>query len=87
MGYGGYPVNDDFTQSTFSSPESLQGIQAYVDQWTKYDAAIPLGIELPSGTDGCFIGGSCAVFFHIPGFMKGFREKIKDFDLGRGSGP
>ena len=80
VGYGGKPVSDDFKTSTFSTPESLAGIQAYVDLWTKHKVTVPIGSDLPGGMEGCFVGGNCAVFFHIPGFMKGFREKIKDFD-------
>jgi len=80
VGYGGQPVSEDFTQSTFSSPESLAGIQAYVDQWTVHEATIPLGIELPGGRDGCFVGGNCATYFSIPGLMKNFRDQITDFE-------
>jgi multiple sugar transport system substrate-binding protein len=80
VGYGGKPVSDDFKTSTLSSPESLAGIQAYVDQWTKHKVAIPLNNDIPGGTEACFVSQKCAVFFHIPGFMKGFREKIKDFE-------
>jgi multiple sugar transport system substrate-binding protein len=80
VGYGGSPVSADFKKSTFSSPDSLAGIQAYVNQWTKDKVAIPLGADIPGGTEGCFVSQKCAVFFHIPGFMKGFREKIKDFE-------
>lgn len=80
VGYGGYPVNDDFTKSTFSSPESLPGIQAYVDLWAKHKVTIPLGVDVPGGNQGCFTGGSCATFFMIPGVMKDLREQIKDFD-------
>jgi multiple sugar transport system substrate-binding protein len=80
VGYGGEPVNADFTESTFSSPQSLEGIQAYVDLWTEHDVTIPLGIELPGGRDGCFVGGGCAVMFMIPGNMKSYREQITDFD-------
>ena len=39
-----------------------------------------LGAEVPGGGQGCFTGGNCATFFHIPGFMKTFREQITDFD-------
>lgn len=80
VGYGGAPVSEDFTQSTFSSEESLAGIQAYVDLWTKHDVTMPLGVEYPGGGQGCFVGQSCATFFHIPGFMKTFREQITDFE-------
>jgi multiple sugar transport system substrate-binding protein len=80
VGYGGSPVSADFKKSTFSSPDSLAGIQAYVNQWTKDKVAIPLGADIPGGTEACFVSQKCAVFFHIPGFMKGFREKIKDFE-------
>ena len=80
VGYGGKPVTDDFKTSTFSSPDSLAGIQAYVDLWTKHKVTIPLGSDIPGGTQACFESQKCAVFFHIPGFMKGFREKITDFE-------
>jgi multiple sugar transport system substrate-binding protein len=80
VGYGGSPVSDDFKKSTFSSPDSLAGIQAYVDQWTKHKVTIPLGTDMPGGRDGCFIAGKCALYFSIPGLMKGFREKITDFE-------
>jgi multiple sugar transport system substrate-binding protein len=80
VGYGGYPVSEDYTKSTFSTPESLAGIQAYVDQWTRHNVTIPLGTDLPGGRDGCYIGGNCAVMFMIPGNMKTYREQIKDFD-------
>ena len=80
VGYGGKPVSDDFKTSTFSSPESLAGIQAYVDLWTQYDVMMPLGADIPGGGQGCFESQNCATFFHIPGFMKTFREQITDFD-------
>ena len=44
--------------------------------WHK--VAIPLNTDIPGGTEACFVSQKCAVFFHIPGFMKGFREKIKE---------
>lgn len=80
VGYGGQPVSEDFTTSTFSSEESLAGIQAYVNLWTEHEVTIPVGADVPGGTQGCFVGGGCATFFHIPGFMKTFREQITDFE-------
>jgi multiple sugar transport system substrate-binding protein len=80
VGYGGQPVTEDFTTSTFSSPEALAGIQAYVDLWTVHDVTIPLGVELPGGRDGCFIGGGCATMFMIPGNMSTYRAQITDFE-------
>ena len=80
VGYGGQPVSEDFTTSTFSTPEALAGIQAYVDQWTVHQVTIPLGVELPGGRDGCFVGGGCATMFMIPGNMKNYREQIQDFE-------
>ncbi len=80
VGYGGQPVSEDFTTSTFSTEESLAGIQAYVDLWTVHDVMVPIGTDVPGGNQGCFVGGNCAVFFHIPGFMKTFREQITDFE-------
>ncbi|MBV7334241.1 sugar ABC transporter substrate-binding protein [Chloroflexi bacterium TSY] len=80
VGYGGAPVSEDFTTSTFSSEQSLAGIQAYVNLWTEHEVTVPVGVEVPGGTQGCFIGGNCATFFHIPGLMKTFREQITDFE-------
>lgn len=79
-GYGGQAVSDDFATSTFSTPEALAGIQAYVDMWNKHDVMIPLGADVPGDGQGCFISQNCATFFHIPGFMKTFREQITDFE-------
>ncbi|MEM7032558.1 MAG: extracellular solute-binding protein, partial [Chloroflexota bacterium] len=79
-GYGGRAVSEDFSTSTFSSPEALAGIQAYVDMWNEHDVMMPLGVDIPGGGQGCFIGQNCATFFHIPGLMKTFREQITDFE-------
>ncbi len=79
VGYGGEPVSEDFKTSTFSSEESVAGLQAYVDLWTVHDVMMPLGTDYPGGGQGCFIGQSCAVFFSIPGLMKTFREQVTDF--------
>jgi multiple sugar transport system substrate-binding protein len=74
-GYGGDVLSTDGTKSTLSTPESLAGLQAYVDLWTKYDIAVPLGSEF--GGD-CFLLEKCAVYFHIPGQRAWLRENVGD---------
>jgi len=53
-----------------SSPETLAGLQAYVDLWTKYDIAEP--IDFDAGGN-CFVVGKCATLFTIPSLMGAVR--------------
>ncbi len=69
-GYGGKQVSDDGKKMMLDTPESLAGIQAYVDLWTKYDIAQPLDFDAGGN---CFLVGKCASFFMIPGFMSALR--------------
>jgi multiple sugar transport system substrate-binding protein len=65
-GYGGDLLSADGKKVMLSTPETLAGLQAYVDLWTKYDIAQPLDFD--AGGD-CFFVGKCATFFHIPAIM------------------
>lgn len=71
-GYGGDVLSKDGTKSTLSSPESVAGLKAFGEQWTKYHIATPPGVDL--GPDP-FLSQKLITFHHIPGFMKSFREK------------
>jgi len=75
-GYGGAVLSADGKQSTFSKPESLLGIQAYIDLWTRHQIATPL-----DGRGGCFISAKCAVTFGIAGGSNILQQRIdKQFD-------
>jgi multiple sugar transport system substrate-binding protein len=70
-GYGGDALSADGKQSTFSSPESLRGIQAYVDLWTQHHIAAYQG-----GRTDCFVTAKCAVTFGISGGLDFLQERI-----------
>jgi len=70
VGYGGKVLSDDGKTALLSSPESLAGLQAYTDMWTKD------GINQPSDFDAggaCFNVGKCALDLTIPGPMSSLR--------------
>lgn len=69
-GYGGDVMDKDGKKATLNSPETIAGIQAYVDLWTKYDIALPLDFDAGGN---CFLNQKCAVFLMIPGFMSAVR--------------
>jgi len=69
-GYGGDIISKDGKKVTLNTPETLAGIQAFVDLWTKYDIAMP--IDFDAGGN-CFIVGKCATLFHIPSLMGAVR--------------
>jgi ABC-type glycerol-3-phosphate transport system substrate-binding protein len=70
VGYGGQVLSDDGKTVMLSSPESLAGLQAYTDMWTKYDIGQPADFD--AGGD-CFIVGKCALYLHIPSIMSSLR--------------
>ena len=73
-GQGGRVLSEDGKKSQFSSPEARAGLQAYADLWQKHKVT-----PLPgANVQDCFIAQKCFVFFHIPAFINGFREKIGD---------
>ncbi len=69
-GYGGDVLSKDGKKVLLSTPESLAGVQAFVDLWTKYDIAQPLGFDAGGN---CFMVGKCATFMHIPAIMGNIR--------------
>jgi multiple sugar transport system substrate-binding protein len=72
-GYGGDVLSADGKKSTLSSPESVAGLQAWGDQWTKYKINPPPGTDL--GPADPFLAQKLISFHHIPGFMRGYRDK------------
>lgn len=69
-GYGGSLLAEDGRTVLFSSPETLAGLQAYVDLWVTHDIAQPLDFDAGGN---CFIVGECATMFFIPGIMSALR--------------
>ncbi len=70
VGYGGKILSDDGKTALLNSPESLAGLQAYTDMWTKDGIATPFDFD--AGGD-CFLVGKCAMQMTIPGLMRGVR--------------
>lgn len=64
VGYGGSLIDEDERTVMLSSPETLEGLEAYVSLWTEHGIAMPLDFD--AGGE-CFVVGQCAVTFHIPG--------------------
>jgi len=69
-GYGGDIISPDGKKILLNTPETLAGLQAYVDLWTKYDIAQPLDFDAGGS---CFMVGKCATFMHIPAIMGSVR--------------
>jgi multiple sugar transport system substrate-binding protein len=70
-GYGGDVLSQDGKMSTFSRPESLAGIKAYLELWTKQRVAVP-----PDQRGFCFGDQKCAVMFFVAGAAGGLQERI-----------
>ncbi|MCL4506642.1 MAG: sugar ABC transporter substrate-binding protein [Chloroflexi bacterium] len=70
-GYGGDVLSADGTLSTLSSPESLAGIQAYTDLWTKDQIA-----ATPEQRGNCFVSQHCAVIFFVAGGIGALQQHI-----------
>lgn len=70
VGYGGSVLSEDRTTVMFSSPETLAGLQAYTDIWTKHGVGQPFDFD-PGGD--CFNVGKCALQLTIAGPMQGVR--------------
>ncbi len=70
VGYGGDVLSEDRTTVMLSSPESLAGLEAYTDMWTKHGIGQPFDFD--AGGD-CFLVGKCALNLTIPGPMQGVR--------------
>ncbi len=69
-GYGGSLLAEDGRTVTLNSPETLAGLQAYVDLWVTHDIAQPLDFDAGGN---CFVVGQCATAFFIPGYMSVLR--------------
>ncbi|PJF24242.1 MAG: ABC transporter substrate-binding protein, partial [Phototrophicales bacterium] len=69
-GYGGTLLAEDGRTVTLNSPETLAGLQAYVDMWVTHDIAQPLDFDAGGN---CFLVGQCATMFFIPGIMSALR--------------
>jgi multiple sugar transport system substrate-binding protein len=70
VGYGGSVLSEDGKTAMFNSPETLAGLEAFTDMWTKD------GIGQPSDFDAggdCFTVGKCALQLTIPGPMASLR--------------
>jgi multiple sugar transport system substrate-binding protein len=70
VGYGGNVLSADGKTVGLSSPESLAGLQAFTDMWTKDGIGEPSDFD--TGTD-CFLANECAVQLTIPGPMASLR--------------
>ncbi len=70
VGYGGSVLSEDGKTAMFDSPETLAGLEAFTNMWTKD------GIGQPSDFDAggdCFLVGKCALQLTIPGPMSSLR--------------
>ena len=70
-GYGGKVLSADGKKVLLSSSESLAGLQAYTDMWTKDGIGKPADFDC--GGD-CFTVGKAALNFTIPGPMSALRK-------------
>jgi multiple sugar transport system substrate-binding protein len=70
VGYGGSLLADDGHTVMISSPESLAGLTALTDIWTKHGIGQPLDFD--AGGD-CFQVGKCAIQLTIAGPMNSLR--------------
>ncbi|MGC9360546.1 MAG: extracellular solute-binding protein, partial [Anaerolineae bacterium] len=75
VGYGGSVLSEDASRSTWSSEESLAGLQAYADLWLEHNIAQPLGLDV--GGDA-FALGRAAVWTHIQGVRPYLSDAIGD---------
>jgi multiple sugar transport system substrate-binding protein len=73
-GYGGDVLSKDGRTSTLSTPESLAGLQAYLDLWTHHEVAL-----LPDHAQGdCFFEQKCAAVPLVSGVVNGYKRTIGD---------
>ncbi|HVU13837.1 MAG TPA: extracellular solute-binding protein [Phototrophicaceae bacterium] len=70
VGYGGQVLSDDGKTVGLDSAESLAGLQAFTDMWTKDGIGEPSDFDV--GAD-CFVQGECALNLTIPGPMASLR--------------
>lgn len=70
VGYGGNILSEDGKTVLLSSPETLAGLEAYTNMWTKDGIGQPFDFD--AGGD-CFNVGKCALQLTIAGPMQGVR--------------
>jgi multiple sugar transport system substrate-binding protein len=70
-GYGGDMLSADGKLSTLSTPQSIAGLQAYTELWTKHSIVVPFGRR-----GDCFVNQRCAVMFFVSGGIRGYQEEI-----------
>jgi len=75
VGYGGDVLDKAGKKSTWSSPESLAGLEAYTALWLKHKIAQPIAVDV-GGT--AFQLGRAVCYTHIAGLRKNFRDTIGD---------
>ncbi|MGQ9547588.1 MAG: extracellular solute-binding protein [Roseiflexus sp.] len=73
-GAGGDVLSADGTQSTLSTPQSLEGLQGYLDLWLRHRIAA----KPDAGREDCFVAQTCAAFFSFAGAARIYREQIGD---------
>jgi multiple sugar transport system substrate-binding protein len=73
-GAGGDALSADGAQSTLSAPQSLEGLQGYLDLWIRHKIAAQPG----ASQDDCFVAQTCAAFFSFAGAARIYREQIGD---------
>ena len=73
VGYGGKIL--DAGKSTWSDPNTVAGIKAYTELWTKHNVAQPLGNDVGGEA---FRMGRAAVYTHIPGVRSDVRTTVAD---------
>jgi multiple sugar transport system substrate-binding protein len=79
-GWGGSFFNADGTQSTFNTPEVVEGVQFLADLRNKHQVA-PYPAQLPEGMGDPFLIGKVAMN-ETGGFMINVYKIIEDFDWG-----
>ena len=70
VGYGGKILSDDGKTAMLNSKETLAGLQAFTDMWTKDGIAQPADFD--AGGD-CYLVGKCAIDLYIPSLMQAVR--------------
>ena len=70
VGYGGKILSDDGKTAMLNSMETLAGLQAFTDMWTKDGIAQPADFD--AGGD-CYLVGKCAIDLYIPSLMQAVR--------------
>lgn len=73
VGQGGSVLSSDKKTSTLSTFESLAGLQAYVNLWTKYKIVVP-----PNQRGDCFVEQTCAVSFFVTAGVPMYTQRVRN---------